>query len=191
MAFLHRSVPWLAAAAAVFAFGQPADAAVTGSFFGEGFGRDCYLAADAGRPDAEAFRVCDLALGTAMSPRDRAATYVNRGVLSLQRRDGPTALADITKALRLAPELAEAHVNHGAALILTQDYDAAIAAISRGIALGAEKPEEAYFNRALAHEKRENLRAAYADYRRAAELAPAWPLPQAELARFTVRPAAQ
>ena len=61
-----------------------------------------------------------------------------------------------------------------------------IAAIDQGLSLNTPDPHEAYFNRAIAQEMRGDLRQARADYTRAAELAPTWPLPQAELARFSV-----
>lgn len=61
------------------------------------------------------------------------------------------------------------------------------AEIDKGLTLAPEEPEKAYYNRGLAHEGLADLKAAYFDYRRAAELKPDWPIPQRELGRFSVR----
>ena len=92
----------------------------------------------------------------------------------------------IDLAIAWRPEIGEAYVNRGAALILRGDFNGAIASINKGLELGAEDPHEAYFNRAIAFEKLDNMAAAYADYQRAIALKPDWALPQQELARFTV-----
>ena len=59
--------------------------------------------------------------------------------------------------------------------------------INRALDLGVEEPEKAYFNRALAHEGLDDMKAAYLDYQKALELKPEWEPPKRELARFTVR----
>ncbi|MDX2236064.1 MAG: tetratricopeptide repeat protein [Hyphomonadaceae bacterium] len=165
----------------------PAQAAVT--MIGDGPARACYAAALAGDGAAHGLRACDDALGSdQLAANDRAATMINRGVIRLQRREARLALADFDTAVAWRPLLAEGHVNRGAALILLGETDAAIAAITHGLSLQPRDPHEAYFNRALAHEQNGDVRAAYADFRRAAELAPTWTLAQAELARFEVRP---
>jgi tetratricopeptide (TPR) repeat protein len=173
------------AAALVYVVHGPANAA--SSVIGPGPARACFDAANSGRADMSALLDCDAAISSQeLNARDRAATVVNRGVIYLLRKDARRALQDFDLAISWRPELGEAYVNRGAALILQGDYQGAITSISRGIELGAEDPHEAYFNRAIAHEKLDDMRAAYADYRRAIELKPDWALPQQELARFTV-----
>lgn len=165
----------------------PLSAQAASTVYGSGPAQDCFQAALTGRTDPGAVRDCDTALlGPELTARDRAATVVNRGVVRLQRREAQLALNDFDTAIAWRPELGEAHVNRGAALIRLGDYDGAIASINRGIELDAEDPQEAYFNRAVAYEKLDNLPAAYADYRKALELKPDWALAQSELARFTV-----
>jgi hypothetical protein len=44
----------------------------------------------------------------------------------------------------------------------------------------------AYYSRAMVHERVGNIRAAYADYKRAQELAPDWDDPAEDLKRFAV-----
>ncbi len=174
-----------ASAAAVLALLAPAHAA--SSVIGPGPARACFEAADSGRADMSALLDCDTAVSSQeLNTRDRTATVVNRGVIYLLRRDARSALQDFDRAIAWQPDLGEAYVNRGAALILVGDYRGAIAAINQGLELGAQDPHEAYFNRAIAHEKLDDTRAAYADYRRAAVLKPDWTLPQQELARFTV-----
>ncbi|KAF0176907.1 MAG: tetratricopeptide repeat protein [Hyphomonadaceae bacterium] len=175
----------ISAAALVFILPGPARAA--SSVIGPGPARVCFEAANAGRADLSALLDCDAAISSQeLNARDRAATVVNRGVIHLLRRNAAKALEDFDRAIDWQPDLGEAYVNRGAALILSGDFQGAIASINRGLELGAEDPHEAYFNRAIAYEKLDDLPAAYADYRRAVELKPDWALPQQELARFTV-----
>ncbi len=184
---------WLAAAAAAFAcLAAPQTASAAMSVFGNSAAHECYEAAVEGRQDRGAMASCDSAIDQEpLTFHDRAATYVNRGVLRLHRREFDGALADFDASLRMMPDLGEAHVDRGAALIMLRDYAGAITAITHGLELGTEDPQEAYLNRGLAHEFSGDIRAAYSDYRRAAEIAPDWPRPQLELARFQVRSAAQ
>jgi tetratricopeptide (TPR) repeat protein len=175
----------VSAAALMYSVHGPAHAAST--VIGPGPARACYEAANSGRADLPALLDCDTAISSPeLNARDRAATVVNRGVIHLLRRDTANALKDFDRAIAWRPDLGEAYVNRGAALILQGDFQGAVTSINRGIELGAEDPHEAYFNRAIAHEKLDDMRAAYADYRRAIELKPDWALPQQELARFTV-----
>ncbi|MGZ8362728.1 MAG: tetratricopeptide repeat protein [Caulobacteraceae bacterium] len=184
----------IAAFAAALAAMSGAAHASTMMVGGGGLGRDCYLAAKAhessGRAQPSDLNICTLALDGALSPRDRAATFVNRGIMQMSRQAYAEARADYDAALRIQPNLAEAHVNRGASLIGLGQNAEGVAAIDRGLALGATQPEKAYFNRALAKERLGDVKGAYLDFAEAARLAPAWAAPQRELARFTVtRPA--
>jgi tetratricopeptide (TPR) repeat protein len=158
--------------------------------FGLGPAQACYEAAVSRQATLNALADCDAAIaGQDLTSRDRAATIINRGVLHLIRRDPNAALADFDLATRLRPDLGEAFVNRGAALLVLGRWDDAIAAINEGLAIGAADPHEAYFNRAVAQERRGAVAAAYQDYQTAARLKPDWPLAQAELARFRVQTA--
>lgn len=137
------------------------------------------------RADAE--RECTLALdGEALTPHEAAATYVNRGVLRLTDGDTQAARGDFDQALRIEPRLAEAIVDRGAALIAGGHDAEGAAEITRGLALNPTEPEKAYYNRAVAEERLGDVKSAYFDYRKAADLRPGWPLPKTELARFRV-----
>lgn len=153
---------------------------------GEGPAQACYEAARADRNDILALRTCNSAFETALSHSDRVATSINRGIILVNRRDPEAALADFNRAISLDPESGEAYVNRGAALVLMAEYDEAILSLTRGIELASDELHKAYFNRAIAYEELGQVRNAYEDYSRAAELAPDWQMPRAELARFTV-----
>lgn len=131
---------------------------------------------------------CTRALETeALSVRDRAGTHVNRGILRMSRQEYAAALADYSAAVRFRPDSGVAHVNRGAALIGLGRAEEGVAAIDHGLSLGAEQPEKAYFNRGYAREQLGDVKGAYLDFTRAAELKPDWVLPRQELARFKVR----
>jgi tetratricopeptide (TPR) repeat protein len=176
----------LAALAATAALSASAFAAST--VIGAGPARACFEAAAAGQAGLSALADCDAAIsGQDLNAKDRTATVVNRGVIRLLRREPMLALGDFDFALRTQPDLAEAHANRGAALVMLARYDEAIAAINRGLEMGVQDPHEAYFNRALAHERKGDIQAAYQDFRQAQTLKPDWPPVATELARFTIR----
>lgn len=171
------------ALAALLAAGS-ASAAV--SVLGEGPAAQCSSAALAGDSKDEDLAACNQALLEATSVKEKAGTYVNRGVLLLRRKQFEAARADFESAEKLMPTLGEAVVNRGAALLAERRYADALAEIDRGIAMGPEEPEKAYFNRAIANEYLDDMKAAYIDYMKALELAPNWEAPRHELQRFTV-----
>jgi tetratricopeptide (TPR) repeat protein len=82
--------------------------------------------------------------------------------------------------------MGEALVNRGAARIGLKAPEAALADINRALELGVAEPAKAHFNRALAHERLGDLRSAWLDYTKAAELDPEWSAPRTELTRFSV-----
>lgn len=176
----------LVAGVAVLAAGGAANGAVT--VLGGGLAKDCSDAALSGESSRSFEEVCTLALDTELlSARDRAGTYVNRGVLKLRRSEFNNAKADFDRASAIKPDLGEIYINRGAAAIGLKRYEEALADLNRALEVGVEEPEKAYFNRALAYEGLDDLKAAYLDYQKALEISPDWAAPRRELARFTVR----
>ncbi|HET6971748.1 MAG TPA: tetratricopeptide repeat protein [Phenylobacterium sp.] len=174
-----------AAAAALVAFALPARAAVT--VLGGDMAHQCSIAALAGQSDEMAEAKCTMALdGEFLSPRDRAGTFVNRGVLKLRRKDFTAAQGDFDRAIEAEPKMGEAYVNRGAAAVGVRRYAQGVADINKALQLGVEEPEKAYYNRALAYEGLDDMKAAYFDYQKALELKPDWDQPKKELSRFTV-----
>ena len=161
------------------------------SVIGGGLAEDCSKSAKAVSTNqpaaAEAIHLCTLALETeVLDVHDLASTYVNRGVLHLAEAEYAGAIKDFDSALAVEPRLGEAFVDRGAALI-GQGHDAeGVAEIDRGLALQPSEPEKAYYNRAVAEERLNDLRGAYDDYKHALDLKPGWIMAQTELARFTV-----
>lgn len=160
------------------------------SVIGSGLARLCYEQAEAGRGSDRGTETCDRALvEEALDSRDRAATYVNRGILRMHGKRLNDALRDYEAALRLRPQLAEAHVNRGIALVHVGGRDAeAVAALSEALRLNTTRPEVAFYTRGVAYELLGNARAAYEDYRQAAALKPEWAEPRTQLQRFRVVP---
>lgn len=155
---------------------------------GGGLAHECSDAAMKGRSDDRAVLACTSALELEnLSFRDRARTYVNRGVLQMRQHQFAAARADFDEASSIDPNLGEAYVNRGATFVGEERYREGVEQIDRGLALGVKDPERAWYNRALANEGLGDLRAAYRDYSKAAELNPEWAAPKSELARFTVK----
>ena len=146
----------------------------------------CFQHARADLSTSSALEDCTTALAESLSRHNRAGTHVNRGIIFMNRGSYDLALADFDAAIALEPDLAEGHINRGSVLLARNDYAGAIAAINHGLALNPEDPSRAYFNRGIAHEELGQVREAYHDYRRAAELAPNWDHPRTELTRFRV-----
>lgn len=181
-----RKLIWAALAVATgLGAATGAEAAVT--VIGGGMAEECAKAAARGASDERTQEFCTLALETEfLNARDRAGTYVNRGVLQLRRKEWEGAERDFDTAVRIKPDLGESYVNRGAAYIGQARFTESLTEIDRGIALGVEEPHKAYYNRALAHEGLEDAKSAYLDYRQALALAPGWEAPRKELTRFTV-----
>ena len=168
-----------------FVAASQAQAAVT--VLGTGVARSCYEAAEYGGSPHDGIAECTFALDEAALPiADRAATYINRGILKSRSDDPNGALDDYNRGLAIGPSLGEGYVDRGAVMILFQRYDEALADIDKGLGIGAKKPEIAYYDRAIADEALGNVRGAYEDYKKAVELAPDFTLASDQLARFKV-----
>jgi len=154
---------------------------------GSGSAHSCYDAALHGRSDSIAVRSCDDALSDdRLSRHDRAATYVNRGILHLRRHSSDDAAADFSSAVRIQPDLAEAYTNRGNLLLQRGQYTEAKEAYDQALERSPADPAKSYYGRAIANEELGDVRAAYEDYRQASHLDPYWNAPRLELARFRV-----
>lgn len=158
---------------------------------GQGLGGECYQKTKNGSSSFRAAdEVCTRALREqSMTLGNRAATYVNRGVLRMRKGDYEAALADYASAIELKPELGAAYLNKGAALIYRKDFDLALAALNRAIDLDSPDLFAAHYNRAIARENTGDVPGAYDDFVTALELKPGWALAERQLTRFTVEDA--
>ena len=171
---------------AVVGWAGQASGAVT--VIGSTLAHACSKAAFDGQTARKYEDLCTLALeGELLSQRDRAGTFVNRGVLRLRRSEFLSATSDFNRAMSLRGDLGEAYVNRGAAALGQHKFREGLNDLNKALELGVEEPEKAYYNRALAYEGLDDLKAAYFDYQKAVELKPEWDAPKKELARFTVR----
>jgi len=180
----NRILSALVAATGMALAATSANAAVT--VIGSGAAQICYQAADTGAAPAENIFYCNQALAGAMSPGDRAATYVNRGVLKLAMNDTASAADDFNAGLAINADMGEGYVDLGATQISQQRFAEAIANINKGLKLGTKQAHLAYYDRAIADERLGNLQAAYDDYREALTLQPDFTLASDELKRFKI-----
>lgn len=153
---------------------------------GGGSAQSCYVGADKGLSPHEYIPICNEALSGILTPSDRAATLVNRGILKLANMQPKAAFADFNAGLNIHGDMAEGYVDRGASLIMMKRYDEALADISKGIAMNAKRPQLAYYDRGLANEALGNIKAAYEDYKQAQLLDPEFEEPGNELKRFHV-----
>ncbi|MDB5475786.1 MAG: hypothetical protein JWP49_1297 [Phenylobacterium sp.] len=182
---MTRLIAGLAVLAIATVAAGAAQASVT--VIGGGLAEACSKAAMAGGSAPRSEALCTQALSEEMlSPRDKAGTFVNRGILKMRRGEMGPALKDFNDAARYEPRLGEIYVNRGAALIGQHRFADGMADLNKGLALGVEEPAKAYYNRAIAYEGLDDVKSAYFDYQKAVELSPAWAAPKQELTRFHV-----
>ncbi|HEY3950420.1 tetratricopeptide repeat protein [Phenylobacterium sp.] len=178
---------WIMGVAAIAALAIGAEARASVTVIGGGQAEACSKDAISGKTSPQFERVCTEALETEMlDARDRAGTYVNRGVLKMRRQDWAGATKDFNEAVRLSPTMGEAYVNRGAVSIGEHHYADSLPDLNKGLELGVEEPAKVYYNRGLAYEGMDDMKSAYFDYQKAVELSPDWDAPQKELTRFHV-----
>ena len=153
---------------------------------GDGPARMCFLAANGQGFAANGVDVCTRALGTELSRDDRAATFINRGVVELNARTYDAAIADFNAGIEVRPDLGEGYLNRGATYIALNRFREALDDIDKGLTLGISKPHIGYYDRAIAHEGLGDARAAFDDYTRAHTLAPDFTRASDQLKRFKV-----
>ncbi len=184
----------VALAGSVMLLAGTAPSALAGAtvfIWGANQGQDCSAAATAaergGMATEKDIADCTAAVAAAGDIKEvAAAAYVDRGVLHLVRSENGAAISDYNAALRLDPDMQEALLNRGVALMAAGRPAEAVLDFTRLLALAPAHAEKVYFNRAVAREDMKDLKGAYLDYRKAAELDPTWDQPKKELARFTV-----
>lgn len=175
----------MAVAAILFAATASAQVFVVGG----GLAKECFDEAKSGN---YVFRLaeetCSRALREETMSRDnRAATYVNRGVIRMREGEFDGALSDYSRAVDLKPELGAAYLNEGAAHIYRKDFEAALPPLNRAIELDSVDIFAAYYNRAIARENTGDVSGAYYDFQKALELKPGWELAERQLSRFSVK----
>ncbi len=158
-----------AACAALMSLNMPARAVTM--VLGNKLAHDCYLLARAGGQATIGIRTCNSALeNEALSPHDRAGTYVNRGALKMEQKQVDDAILDYNTGIAIFPLLGDAYVDRGGALTMKDKFDEAMIDINRGIELGPSQPFAGYYNRAVTYQRMGKYKEAYLDYKKTLEL---------------------
>ena len=158
---------------------------------GKGLAAQCYdYAISKNNGSRAAIETCSQAFDGTMSQKDRAATFVNRGVLFMRKGDQEKAMADYAAALEIKPNLTQAHVNRAASLIRQKKFDAAIDALNTALE-DQESPTRsaALYNRAIALDWKQDYKGAYYDLKAALAIRPDWEPALRLISRYEVRPA--
>ena len=115
--------------------------------------------------------------------KDKAATHVNRGILSMKLQEYSSAIGDFDAARVLYPRYGAIYVNRGNVFFIRNRFPSAIAEYTEALDAEMDEYQVAYLNRGMAYEILGQFDAAEADYRQALALAPEWGLAISKLAR--------
>ena len=160
-----------AACVALMGFCMPANALVM--VIGNQLAHDCFEIAKAGVDLANGVNTCTSALeNEALSPHDRAGTYVNRGAIKIAMGRIDDALNDYNTGLTILPDLADGYVDRAGAYIMQRKFDLAMTDVNHGIELGPTYLFVGYYNRAVAEQLSGKITEAYYDYQKTLELEP-------------------
>ena len=157
--------------AAAICFALPSQGAET--VINEGAARNCFVDASAGTASSNDIATCTTALDSSdLTVEDRAATYINRGILKEKLSDLQGALSDFDQGVTIRPDLADAYLNRGAVLIKLARYSEANADLDKAVALASLNLHVLYYNRGQAREHVGDFSGACADYKLALSLQP-------------------
>jgi tetratricopeptide (TPR) repeat protein len=156
---------------------------------GNGLAKECFDAAKGSSVRYEiGIATCSRAINTqSMTRANRAATYINRGVLMMRAGRYDSALTDYDRAKNIDADTGAVYLNTGAAHIYMKDYDLALPALDKAIELDSQDLFAAYYNRGLVKEYTGDVTGAYYDFKKSLELKPGWVQAEQQLARFTIR----
>ena len=168
------TLPMSAATASVLTMGGP-------------LAQSCYIAAEGSDPRASAIDGCTRALTEeGLLASDRAATYVNRGIVHMVGGHDQAADADFDSALAIDASLSDAYLNKGFLRLREGKGQEALPLLQKGIDAGPRRQALAYFARGVAYEQAGDYRSAYSDLVRARQMEPRWSLPGEWLAHYQV-----
>lgn len=156
--------------------------------FGGANAQECYAAAQSAASlniaSRDGLDACTTALSEEqLDLRDKAATYVNRGVVQMALEHYQEAFKDYHRALELKPDLGATYVNRGNVFFLAERYGEAVEDYLRALDFGVPSSHVAHLNLGMAYEKLGELEKAKTEYLQALEQRPEWDLPQQKLQR--------
>lgn len=174
-AFLATVSPVSGAAGAILSIGGP-------------LSNLCYKSAVAGDGRSSALEGCTRALQEeSLGPSDRAATYVNRGIVLMSGGRFGEADQDFDTALALRGNLPDGWLNKAFLRLRQGDGRGALPFLERAVDAGARNDAMVSFARGVAHEQMGDVGLAYAELVHARQLAPGWSLPREYLASYRPR----
>lgn len=139
----------------------------------------------ASREDLEA---CDRALEYGhLKKRDRAGTYVNRGIIATALSRFQEAFRNYHQAMEIIPDMPEAYIGRGNIHFLAGKLEKSIEDYSRALELDLSREYVAFLNRGMAYEKLKQYDAAEEDYRMALDAVPDWELARQKLSFVRAR----
>ena len=176
---------FIAAGVATLAISGSANAAVRS--LGGPLSQNCYEAALSHDVRSFAIDGCTRALNEeGLLDADRAATFVNRGIVQMTAGRLSSADADFDEALAINASLSDAWLNKGFMRIREGKGQEALPLVQKGIDNGARRQALAYFARGVAYEQAGDLRSAYNDLVKARQMEPKWALPKEWLTHYQV-----
>ena len=172
-------------AAGVATLAIPGSAAASVVTLGGPLAQGCYNAAEGSDPRASAIEGCTRALTEeGLLDSDRAATYVNRGIVQMVGGHAAAADADFNAALAINSNLSDAYLNKGFLRLREGRGREALPLLQKGIDTGVRRQALAYFARGVAYEQAGDYQSAYSDLLRARQMEPRWSLPREWLAHY-------
>ncbi len=121
------------------------------------------------------FEPCNVALiELGLSDEDRAATFVNRGILHAASGSLSDALADYEEALSLHSSLGQVYINRGFLYHFEEQLNLALDDYNRALELDIQNKHMVYFARGIVYEEKNLWDEALRDYRKALEHSPDW-----------------
>lgn len=142
---------------------------------------DCYQAAtsvatlEGFELKTDMFEPCNVALiELGLSDEDRAATFVNRGILYAASGSLAEALSDYEEALNLSPNLGQVYINRGFVYHFENQLDLALSDYNQALELNIQSKHLAYFARGIIYEEKNLWDEAIRDYRKSLEHNPEW-----------------
>jgi len=176
---------FIAAGVASLAISGSANAAVRS--LGGPLSQNCYEAALSHDVRSFAIDGCTRALNEeGLLDPDRAATFVNRGILQMTAGRLSSADSDFDDALEINASLSDAWLNKGFLRIREGKGQEALPLVQKGIDNGARRQALAYFARGVAYEQAGDFRSAYNDLVKARQMEPKWALPKEWLAHYQI-----
>lgn len=121
------------------------------------------------------FESCNVALiEVGLSDDDRAATFVNRGILYAASGSLAEALSDYEEAINLQANLGQIYINRGIVYHFEKQFDLALSDYNHALELNIQSKHLVYFARGIINEELNLWDEAIRDYRKSLEHRPDW-----------------